>query len=203
MIDIDTTLWKSLLFPILAAILTTLAVEYFAKPWLEARKERLIRNRQQIDEVIFQFQKVSGSMAALLPDNLKHPLKERHNEAMRANARDGLYGILEAISRLPHRYAEKHSNHISKTMLFIGYLIAHVENGIGTHPLSVEARKVDSLKAIASDLQYFDVYFLANVSSNDSQEKWYRRVYWNQFSKKEASQETETIIKKHKLGERG
>ena len=45
-----------------------LVVEYFAKPRLEARKSRLIRDRQQIDEVIFAFQKAAMLAAALLPD---------------------------------------------------------------------------------------------------------------------------------------
>jgi len=175
---------KNIVVPIVVAILTTLIVEYFAKPWLEARKERLIRNRKQIDEVVFQFQKVSGSIATLLPDENNHPLKSRHNNVMLNNAKDGLYGIMEALSRLPHRYVEKHEEHIGKTMLFVGYLLSQVEGVKGSDLRTLSAKNVDYIKDLALNLEYFDVYFLANISSQDTQEKWYRRLFWN-CSKKE------------------
>lgn len=191
---------KGIVIPIVVAVLTTLIVEYFAKPWLEARKERLIRNRKQIDEVIFQFQKVSGSIAALLPDECRHPLKSRHNDVMLNNAKDGLYGIMEALSRLPHRYVEKHREHIGKTMLFVGYLLSQVEGAIGLSFGTLNAKSIDHIKALAPNLEYFDVYFLANVSSQDAQETWYRRLFWNFSKKKESELKVDNVLKKYGLG---
>ncbi|MFC2447467.1 MAG: hypothetical protein ACFNVL_00730 [Candidatus Nanoperiomorbus sp.] len=190
---------KNIVIPIIVAILTTLIVEYFAKPWLEARKERLIRNRKQIDEVIFQFQKVSGSIAALLPDEHKHPLESRHNDVMLNNAKNGLYGIMEALSRLPHRYIEKHEEHIGKTMLFVGYLLSQVEGAKGSDIRTLSVKNVDYIKDLALNLEYFDVYFLANISSQDTQEKWYRRLFWNCSEKKKSESNVDKILKDHGL----
>lgn len=191
---------KGIVIPIVVAVLTTLIVEYFAKPWLEARKERLIRNRKQIDEVIFQFQKVSSSIAALLPGECRHPLKSRHNDVMLNNAKDGLYGIMEALSRLPHRYVEKHGDHIGKTMLFVGYLLSQVESAIGLSFGTLNAKSIDHIKALAPNLEYFDVYFLANLSSQDTQETWYRRLFWNFSKKKESELKVDNVLKKYGLG---
>lgn len=191
---------RNIVIPIVVALLTTLIVEYFAKPWLEARKERLVRNRKQIDEVIFQFQKVSGSIAALLPDEHKHPLKSRHNDVMLNNAKDGLYGTMEALSRLPHRYVERHGEHIGKTMLFVGYLLSQIEGAIDLGSGVLNVKSIDNIKDLASNLEHFDVYFLANVSSQDTQEKWYRRLFWNLSEKKESESKADRVLKNYGLG---
>ena len=89
--------------PVLVALITTLVVEYFAKPRLEARKSRLIRDRQQIDEVIFAFQKAAMLAPALLPDEYitHHPntsaVKRRQIERL-APAVDALF---DATARVP------------------------------------------------------------------------------------------------------
>ena len=191
---------ENIIVPVLVAIVTTLLVEYFAKPWLEARKERLVRNRKQIDEVIFKFQKVSSSLTAILPDNQMHPLKNRHNNLMLANAKDGLYGILEALSRLPARYVDKHYRHIGMTMQFIGYLIAQIEmTNENQKYRPASGVPTDHLKEIAADLEHFDVYFLANISTQDSQENIIRRLFWNRFSKKQSTRELDKVMKKYRL----
>lgn len=190
---------KNIVVPIVVAILTTLIVEYFAKPWLEARKERLIRNRKQIDEVVFQFQKVSGSIATLLPDENNHPLKSRHNNVMLNNAKDGLYGIMEALSRLPYRYVKKHGEHIGKTMLFVGYILSQVERAMGLDIMTLGAKNIDHIKCLALNLEHFDIYFLANISSQDTQEKWYRRLFWNCSEKKKSESKVDKILKDHGL----
>lgn len=205
----DQFTFQNLLIPIIVAILTTLIIEYFAKPWLEARKERLIRNRQQVDEVIFQFQKASASFGALIPDNVKSPQRNKHNDVMLSNAISGLYGITEALSRLPHRYVEKHSIHIGKTVKFVGYLIAlsdrddpQKSNNPTVRKIFVKNTKIDSLKSTASDLDKFDIYFLSNLSSQDSQEKWYRRFFWNKFTRKDNAKEVDKVLEKNNLSDR-
>lgn len=196
-IDFDTVIWKSLVLPVAAAIVTTLIVEVFAKPRLEARKQRLIRDRQQIDEVIFQFQKVSASLAALLPDSVKKSrIQERHNSIMLDSASQGLYDLMNSLSRLSHKYVEKHDKHIRRTMLFVGYIIAKVET---TRDVKAMTRLVDDLKHDAQDLEYFDTYFLANVGLHDSQERWFRRVYWHYFSRNNAEERAYQVLRRHSL----
>lgn len=191
---------ENIIVPVLVAIVTTLIVEYFAKPWLEARKERLVRNRKQIDEVIFKFQKASSSLAAILPDNQTHPVKNRHNNLMLENAKDGLYGILEALSRLPTRYVDKHSRHIGMTMQFIGYLIARIEMTNENQKYKpTSGVPTDHLKEIAADLEHFDVYFLANISTQDSQENIIRRLFWNKFLKNKSGKNLDAVMRKYKL----
>jgi len=196
-INLDEPIWKSLILPVVAAIVTTFLVELFAKPRLEARKQRLIRDRQQIDEVIFHFQKVSASLGALLPDSIKKSrIQERHNSIMLESASQGLYDLMSSLSRLSHKYVEKHGEHISQTMLFIGYIIAKVET---TKDAKAMVRLVDNLKQDARDLEYFDTYFLANVGLRDSQEKWFRRLYWYFFSRKNTGGKVRQVLSKHKL----
>lgn len=52
----------SLSLAAVTALVTTLMVEYLAKPRLDARKERLLRDRRQIDQVVFGLQKLGLHM---------------------------------------------------------------------------------------------------------------------------------------------
>lgn len=199
MINIDNTIWKSLILPIVAAIVTTLLVEMFAKPRLEARKNRLIRDRQQIDEVIFQFQKISLALAALVNDKMRdNHIKEKHNKIMLETASEGLYTLMNAISRLSHKYAETHKEHIRMTLLYIGYLLAKTEAKRTAKTMSIP---IDDLKQEASDLKFFDIYFVANVGLRDSQEKWFRRMYWWVFERKSTINKASEIVNKYGLKE--
>lgn len=194
---LENITWDKIVIPVVVALITTLVVEYFAKPRLEARKQRLIRDRQQIDEVIFQFQKVSSSIAALLPDDLRDThIKEGHNKIMLNNASGGLYALMDAMSRLSHTYAEKHQTHIGNTMIFIGYLLSKVEAKRTAKTMTIP---IDDLKKDAANLEYFDVYFVANVGLKDSQERWAKRIYWRLFDKNNANQKTTEILEAYKL----
>lgn len=191
--------WDKIAIPVVSAIITTLIIEYLAKPRLEARKQRLIRDRQQIDEVIFQFQKISTSIAALLDDKIRDThIKEGHNKIMLKNASDGLYALMDAVSRLSHKYAQKHNTHIGHTMVFVGYLLSKVEAKRTAKTMTIP---IDDLKHEARDLEFFDTYFVANVGLKDSQEKWIKRIYWKVVEQTKDSQKTEEILKKYKLAE--
>lgn len=112
------------------------------------------------------------------------------------SASQGLYDLMSSLSRLSHKYVEKHDKHISQTMLFVGYIIAKVETKRDTKAM---VRLVDDLKHDAQDLEYFDTYFLANVGLRDSQEKWFRRLYWYFFSRSEVNEQVYKILRKHEL----
>lgn len=195
-INIDTTIWSSLILPVAAAILTTLIVEYFAKPKLEARKTRLVNNRQQLDEVIYQFQKTSLAFGALLADERRHAAKERHNSLMLEDAFNGLQDIRESISRLSHGYVEKHSDHISKTSIYIGYLLSQVDAAMHS---KMQSTPIDDLKKDAEQLSHFDTYFLANINVGDGQERWFRRLYWRFSTKPKVFNKVNKVLQQYNL----
>lgn len=51
-----SVVWTS----IFAAIFTTLAVEYFAKPWLEARKDRILEDKRELRALIRDVRRSTG-----------------------------------------------------------------------------------------------------------------------------------------------
>lgn len=61
----DDFLLRSLLTPVMVALLTTLVVEYAAKPRLEARKARILRSRAEVDEFVQGSQKLGPLVHAL------------------------------------------------------------------------------------------------------------------------------------------
>ena len=108
--------------PVLVALLTTLAVEYLAKPRLDARKERITSSRRQVDNVVHGFQ-----LAGMLTGSLLN-VPETRDERWRSYVDDRLRRLDESlttleldISRLSIRYVVKHSSHVGKTSAFIGY----------------------------------------------------------------------------------
>lgn len=189
--------WDKIIIPVVAAVITTLVVEYFAKPRLEARKHRLIRDRQQLDEVIFKFQRISLSIFAMLDNEgtPKQKVKVKHNEILLLSASTALYALMTDISRLSHKYMIRHERHMKSTTLFAGFLLSQIE-------LRKESEKIVStqfLKSVASDLEYFDRYFLTHVGMKDSQERWLKRFFWNSFSKNNNAKQLQKVLKKHKL----
>lgn len=139
--------------PVLVALITTLVVEYFAKPRLEARKSRLIRDRQQIDEVIFAFQKAAMLAPALLPDEYitHHPntsaVKRRQIERL-APAVDALF---DATARLPSQFIARHSWQVGAASFFVAYFA-----GLVWSELESERPNGDHLRAAGSDISEFD-----------------------------------------------
>ena len=130
-----------------------LVVEYFAKPRLEARKSRLIRDRQQIDEVIFAFQKAAMLAPALLPDEYitHHPntsaVKRRQIERL-APAVDALF---DATARLPSQFIARHSWQVGAASFFVAYFA-----GLVWSELESERPNGDHLRAAGSDISEFD-----------------------------------------------
>lgn len=182
--------------PVTAAIITTLVVEYFAKPSLEARKLRIVRDRQQLDELIFCFQKVGLAFGALIPDNISNEMKSRHNKLMLMEAMEGLQSIRKALSRIPSRYVVMHREHISQTSYYIGYLIAQTDSLISSRQMVIS---VEDISEKASKLSLFDTYFLANIYVGDHQEPWPRRFYWKAFSRKKNSDDIQSLFKNYDL----
>jgi len=196
-VEIPDEVWM----PIVVALVTTLIISplvgLYIKPRIEARQQRLIRDRQQIDEVIFKFQKLSLSIATLVPKVPKNnELLAGHNAIMLQQAQVSAYELNDALSRLSPLYVQKHSEHIGKTMQFIGYLLGQIT---AARAQNLTPKIINNLKDITSNLEVFDVYFRANVRLVDSQEKWYRRLYWYFFSQKSSRAEASNVLKKYEL----
>lgn len=166
---------------VVTALLTTVIVEYLAKPRLEARKARLIRDREQIDEVIFAFQKAgmtAGSVVAADAESEGSMMRQLHQKQIIAFGAD-LDGVTNAISRLPVSYVQKHREHVAWTAKFLGYAKA-LAMLAGDDVYVADSR----VRQIAEDMPNFDTYFVANVDFHDSQESWIRRWVWKRFTAK-------------------
>lgn len=200
MVNVDTVLWKSLILPIIAAVVTTLFIELFAKPKLEARKARLIRDREQLDKIVFDFQHVGASIGAISDFSTikQNQILRRHYTIMLEEARSGLYQLLRDLSKLSTRFVVNHRDHVNKTALYIGYLLSQVEliQEFNEKWKKLSEQDINRLKEDASKMELFDKYFLVYPYLIDSQEKWYRRRFWQLFTQKENNQEIDSYFKK-------
>lgn len=195
--QIPSDIWMPLIVAFLTTAVIAPLVGLYIKPWVEARKQRLIRDREQIDEVIFKFQKVSLCIGALTPDDqVKTSIQTRHNAIMIEQAQESVYQLIDILSRLSHRYVRKHSEHIGKTVLFLGYLLTLLDDASSS---TKGVHRANRIIETGSHLSDFDVYFLANVGLKDSQEKWFRRLYWNKIEKKNAEKLIMLTLKKYNL----
>lgn len=166
---------------VVTALLTTIVVEYLAKPRLESRKARLIRDRQQIDEVVFAFQKAGLALGAVMPgDDLpEESLERRIHQKQVIDLGDDLRTLIDALSRLPGRYVRTHREHIAWTARYLGYAQALAS-------LAGDGHYVDdaTLRQVADDMPAFDTYFVANADFHDSQEPLIKRWVWKHFTAK-------------------
>lgn len=196
---LENITFEKIIIPVIAAILTTLLVEYFAKPKLEARKARLLRDREQFDRIIFSFQRISASLAALPSAEQLHnnSVYQKYASIMLDESRAALYELMREMSHLTSIYVTNHHEHVSKTMKFIGYLLAKVE-------LCIDDKKrlsLMELKEIAGNLELFDIYYLVYVYMYDSQESHIRRILWRIFKQKSNNEKIDELFLKHKLSD--
>jgi hypothetical protein len=187
----DNLTFEKIVIPVLAALITTLLVEYFAKPGLEARKTRLIRDREQFDKVVYCFQRVSASLSALpVVEGSDHKVMTRFTSIMLNEAKEGLYALFKETTQLSYIYVLNHKEHVDKTGLFVGYLLAQVELAIEQPTLA----RIKKLKALAEKFELFDVYYLVYVYMYDSQAPSYRRIVWRIFKKKKNNQAIDKLL---------
>lgn len=172
-------LWKSFLVPIAVALVTTLLVEYFAKPGLEARKERLLRDRRQIDELVFGFQKI-GMVFGALPEPKTLEVMYIDDEVWAdivGRAQQAVDSSIDSMSRLSSLYVQKHQSHVRRTSLYLGYL-----SGMTLGAERQVGMDLRPLKEVAGELEHFDTYFRVYVGLADGQEKWIKRWFWRRFT---------------------
>jgi hypothetical protein len=182
--------------PVIVALATTLVVEYFAKPRLEARKARIIRDRQQIDEVVFAFQRAALGGGALLPDAVAHRVPQ--GQAMQRDQLERLETSVEAIeaaiARLPHGFVGRHDAHIAVTAKFIGFMRARIRAELGQAVVSTH-----EMREMTDGFGELDVYFVAHVSMRDSQEPWIKRAFTKRFLRKEMETQAAALLERWNL----
>ena len=189
-------IWHSLATPILVALATTLVVEYAAKPRLEARKARILRNRAEVDELVYACQKL-----ALLGGALPDTSQLRATPALVDYSREAVaeLGVAAAeatrvLSRLSVRYAMVHGAHIAKTATFLAFLRGRC-HGASVDPLV----GVDELKDLVGDLGDFDVYFRVHLGLGDSQEPLIKRVFWRASTQSDYARQADATLIRHRL----
>ncbi len=183
---LNDPLARAFLIPVVAAILTTAVVEYFAKPVLEARKARLLRDRQQFDEVVFGFQKLVLLMAAMLDDATSRGSAELTavQKQQAADATQASQELIAAVSRLPSGWVERHSAHVARAMHYVGFVRGLLVVGASKpEPAMAYAR------SLAAGLSSFDAYFVAFATLRDSQPAWYRRSFSRRFMRSDYEHE--------------
>ena len=176
--------------PVLVALLTTLAVEYLAKPRLDARKERITSSRRQVDNVVHGFQ-----LAGMLIGSLLN-VPETRDERWRSYVDDRLRRLDESlttleldISLLSIRYVVKHSSHVGKTAAFIGYF-----EGVVLRAAKVPDPDLSEILQVAERMDDFDTYFRVYLGLGDSQEPALKRLFWRRTERaKYSSKATATL----------
>jgi len=169
---------RAFVLPILLAIATTFAVEYLAKPGLEARKARLLRGRQQFDEVIYGFQKLVLLMSSMLENATARQSPELRavQKQQAADASQASQELFAAVSQLPHRWVKEHEAHMHRTALYVSYVRGLLIAGSGR-----DEPAMDHARALGEGISNFDAYFLAFATLRDPQPGLVKRVFSKAF----------------------
>lgn len=169
---------RAFVLPIIVAIATTFAVEYLAKPALEARKARLLRGRQQFDEVVYGFQKLVLLMSSMLDDATARQSPELRavQKQQAADASQATHELFAAVSQLPSGWVEKHRLHMRRTALYVSYV-----RGILIAGSSKEEPSMDHARSLTGGISDFDAYFVAFATLRDSQPPLIKRLFSKAF----------------------
>ncbi|WP_132048708.1 hypothetical protein [Curtobacterium sp. PhB136] len=169
---------RAFVLPIVLAIVTTFAVEYLAKPALEARKARLLRGRQQFDEVIYGFQKLVLLMSSMIDDATARQSPELGavQRQQAADASQASQELFAAVSQLPSGWVAKHRVHMRRTALYVSYVRGLLIAGSGT-----EVPSMDHARSLGEGISNFDAYFLTFATLRDSQPPLIKRAFSKVF----------------------
>jgi hypothetical protein len=174
------TLATQILIAVVTALATTVVVDFAAKPRLEARKARLIRARQSLDDYIAASVKLSMRAGMVpFPRQVTEPIMAAYRHRAVLALEPTLDELLNALAGLSIRWSIKHREHIGRTLRLWGNVAAFIELEKSGSPWDdQEFRKAVDLAAEA------DVYFLANVEFADPQQSLLSRWRWNRNSRK-------------------
>ena len=108
----NSILWASILASAGVALFTTLLVEYFAKPWLEVRKDRILENKRQqraafndLKQVLF----ILPRLAIYIEGFNKGTISEEHAKKALAEFAEftgRLYEVIDLPDKLDDEWVE-------------------------------------------------------------------------------------------------
>lgn len=149
--------------PVVTAIVTTLIIEYFAKPKLEARKQRIIRDRNHIDEVIFSTQEIG-----MLCGSLNFEKSNINNDAINYLT-EQIKSLFEAIEKFqqlithfPSKYVARNTKLLSCCMFFRGKINAELiksKKYIENQQISNLYESLDRVQSLSDDLHTYSYLF--------------------------------------------
>lgn len=165
---------QAVVLPVLVALATTVVIEYVAKPTLDARTTRKLRNRQQFDEVVFGFQKLVLLLSSTLDDTTARRSDELAavQKAQGADASQAAHELIAAFSQLSSSWVGAHKAHVSRAALYVSFV-----RGLLIAAASDEEPKFDYARSLAAGVSDFDAYFLAFATLKDSQPPLIKRVF--------------------------
>ncbi len=142
--------FRGILLAVVTSVITTLIVEYFAKPKLEARKNRIIRDRNQIDEVIFCFQELALKLGTVnLPENAPINALKPFILTNAADADKTIEKLQAAIARLHIKYVERLKKHIPASMQLLGFIKAELFNIVHLFNGQKDTEAIEALMRLA------------------------------------------------------
>ncbi|MGW2154642.1 hypothetical protein [Nonomuraea sp. NPDC001699] len=154
---------KNFLIAILTALATTMTVEYLAKPKLEARKARIIRDRNQIDEVIFQFQELGLVLGTMRLTELKYV--ESLSDFLVSQveqAEKSLDRLQQSLARLPLKYVQRQGRHMKVAAFHQGLLrskLALLKGYLEGEKYDASFEQIVELATLTDQLHLIDVTF--------------------------------------------
>ena len=181
---LNGSIWSQIAVPILVALVTTLSIEYFAKPTLDARRQRIIRGADAVDRIIYQFQVLGLQLGIAVHSSSNDPVTVAAREAALAEIKLGVSGMIEAIARLPVLYVQKHSEHIRLCAYYFGYLRGLLEENLALITS-------EQLTQVENDITVLDQYFRVYPNAGANIEPVLKRIYWRLANK---SQNKKTVL---------
>lgn len=175
---INDPLAQAIALPVLVALATTVVIEYVAKPSLDARTTRKLRNRQQFDEVVYGFQKLVLLLSSTLDDATARASAELAavQKAQAADASQAAQELIAAFSQLSSSWVGLHNSHVARAALYVSFV-----RGLLIAASSEDEPKFDYAKSLAAGVSDFDAYFLAFATLRDSQPPLIKRVFSRWF----------------------
>jgi hypothetical protein len=169
---------QAIALPVLVALATTVVIEYVAKPSLDARTTRKLRNRQQFDEVVYGFQKLVLLLSSTLDDATARASAELAavQKAQAADASQAAQELIASFSQLSTSWVKVHKKHVARAALYVSFV-----RGLLIAASSDDEPKFDYAKSLAAGVSDFDAYFLAFATLRDSQPPLIKRAFSRWF----------------------
>jgi hypothetical protein len=185
-----SVIW-TLVLAAVTSLLTTVVVEYVARPSLEARKARMLRAQDAflaltgaLDRLAYLFLQLPTRSEVQAKPLVAPFRRTRITELVKAaDAAD------EALTRLPIVYVVKHGSHIGRTAQVLGYMRAALldleEDGVAGD---------DALRETFDGFEYIRVYFEIYPTIRDPRQNPLARWFWRRTQRRRYVSEAQRFV---------